>query len=322
MRRSRRWGSIVCCSRTLGPDGTRPERGPTANRVPSPSHVVFGYIGSWKMVDTTMYKAAMLLAFISWLGCHPCLAKESDQAGTVLRYTHMLKDPRSDVRREAIRELRKLSCRIHRSGNMRIVRPADYNAKEAEQLIRAQLANRNAGTAEAKAKRADRVGRKVPLVGGPDFAPEIEGLVPHLIEAANDPDEGNRSLALFALADTRDPLAEQALRNRLEDPSAEVRFAAACLLSEFQDAAALPELKAALDRFQTKAEPDGPLYYARARRLLASFERITGKSFGDIPPDPLMLGDRRNVPRVHQRYVALLRRWAAWWAWQPEDGEQ
>jgi hypothetical protein len=51
--------------------------------------------------------------------------------------------------------------------------------------------------------------------------------------------------------------------------------------------------------------------------LLASFERITGKSFGRIPMNPLICSDSRQIPKLEKGYHDLLATWAQWWAWEP-----
>jgi len=251
-----------------------------------------------------------------------CLASagETNQSGEVQQYLSMLNDPKSDVRREAISGLRKLSARIHRMGESRMVRPSDFSPEEAEKLVGRQIGTGDAKSMKTTAERDARIGRRMPLAGGPDFAPKVEGLVPHLIKAASDDEESNRILALYALADTRDPLAQVELRNRLQDPGERVRFEAACLLAEFRDVSGLSELKAALQRLQTNAQDEwrAPLYYTHVGRLLYSFERITGKSMSEIPPDPHLVSDSRKWPQIRERYVSLLRDWAAWWAWQPD----
>jgi len=252
--------------------------------------------------------------------CCPTFAGETNQSGEVQRYLSMLKDPKSEVRREAISGLRKLSARIHRVGETRMVRPADFSPEEADRHMGRQIEKGNAKSTIANAEHNVRMGRGMPLEGGPDFAPKVEGLVPHLIKATSDEEESNRILALYALADTRDPLARAELGNRLQDPSEGVRFEAACLLCEFRDVSGLSELKAALERLQTDTEDErhAPLYYAHVGRLLYSFERITGKRMGEIPPNPLLISDSRKWPQIRERHVSLLRDWAAWWAWQPD----
>jgi len=168
------------------------------------------------------------------------------------------------------------------------------------------------------ARRTDRMGGKR-LQRGQEFAPQVEGLVPYLVSAANDEVELNRICALYALADTRDPLAVLELRNRLEDPSEKVRFHAACFLTEYQDASGLPEMRDALARLiKTDPDPiDDFIYYHNAEILLASFERIIGKSFGEIPLNPSLCSDTREIPRIEERYDTLLDTWAEWWAWEP-----
>jgi HEAT repeat protein len=246
--------------------------------------------------------------------------REIQTKDSAILLIELLEDPNGEVRREAISGLRRLSSRITRRGQSRMARPADFNRKEAERVIREQMQKGGTKSGEAKTERDSHVGRTMPLEGGPDFAPKVEGLIPHLIKAVNDDEERNRILALYALADTRDPLAQLELRNRLQDSSEKVRFEAACLLCEFRDASGLAELQAALQQFQTANEDKrrDPLYYSHAQRLLFSFERITGKSMGAIPPDPNFLSDTRERPQIDERYALLLRNWATWWAWQPD----
>ena len=163
--------------------------------------------------------------------------------------------------------------------------------------------------------------RRANIVGGQrerrgeEFAPKVKGLVPHLARAAGDEDEWNRKFALHALADTLDPAAVVAIRGRLKDESESVRFAAACLLTEFKDASGLDELKKALPRL--RAMPDSATGPFDTEMLLASLERITGKSFGPIPPNPLISSDTRVIEASTKRYAELLDAWAAWWEWKP-----
>lgn len=174
------------------------------------------------------------------------------------------------------------------------------------------------------ARRTERIGGKR-IQRGPDFAPKVAGLVPYLISAASDKVESNHIAALYALADTRDPLAVSSLRNKLKDPSERVRSLAACFLTEYQDASGLPEMRNALDRLRSINPQHLALdfsYYYEAERLLASFERITGKSFGRIPLNPSLCSDTRRIPDIEKRYSTLLDTWAEWWAWEPKAGEK
>lgn len=166
------------------------------------------------------------------------------------------------------------------------------------------------------ARQTDRIGGKR-TQRGQDFAPKVKGLVPWLIEAADDKAEQNRISALYALADACDPAAVAELRRRLQDPSDRVRLYAACFLTEFQDASGLPEMRAALERM-SKQKPQSDLdRYGSAEMLLASLERITGKSFGEIPMNPHLCSDTTKIAEYEQRYGELLRIWAQWWAWEP-----
>ncbi len=163
------------------------------------------------------------------------------------------------------------------------------------------------------ARRADVSGGKR-IRQGAEFAPKVKGLVPYLVRAAGDEAEQNRVAALYALADTLDPAAVSALRERLKDTSAAVRLSAACLLTEFKDAAGLDEMKVALARFRADPKAAGTF---DVEKLLASFERITGKGFGEIPMNPLIMSDGRAAAASQKRYAELLDTWAAWWAWEP-----
>jgi hypothetical protein len=196
----------------------------------------------------------------------------------------LLKDPNEKVRWQAIHGLRMMARRTARSGGKRIQR-------------------------------------------WPDFAPKVQGLVPYLVSAASDKAERNRVCALHALADTRDPSAVSELRNRLKDESEKVRLYAACFLTEYQDAAGLPEMRNALNRIRSidvqrlEVELDWS-YYHKAELMLASLERITGKSFGPIPLNPTLSSDFRRTKEIKKRYKALLDTWAQWWAWEPKAQER
>ncbi len=170
------------------------------------------------------------------------------------------------------------------------------------------------------ARRTERIGGKR-IQRKPDFAPKVGGLVPYLISAASDKVDSNRIVALYALADTREPLAVSELRKKLKDPSVLVRSLAACLLTEYQDATGLPEMRNALDRLRSINTPLAldMLYYHEAERLLSSFERIIGKSFGRIPLNPILCSDTRQIQNIKKQYNILLDTWAEWWAWEPKD---
>jgi len=114
---------------------------------------------------------------------------------------------------------------------------------------------------------------------------------------------------LTGLADCRDPRAVPALRACLKDTNAEVRRYAACYLTEYHDATGLPEMRAVLSRL--KDARIGTELYA-LEMLFTSFERITGKSFGEIPT----LDCSWEATEI-RRYRELHDAWAAWWDWQP-----
>lgn len=196
--------------------------------------------------------------------------------------------------------------------------PADPPFPEEVQALVKQLGDADAKTRNEAATKLRLLARSVDRSGGRriqnggEFEPKVKGLVPYLIRAAGDEDELNRAGVLYALADTLDPAAVAAIRERLKDKSEAVRLTAACLLTEFKDASGLDEMKKALDRFRAK-KAEGPF---ETEMLLASLERITGKSFGPIPPNPFITSDS-NVAASERRYAELLDTWAAWWNRKP-----
>jgi HEAT repeat protein len=140
--------------------------------------------------------------------------------------------------------------------------------------------------------------------------------VPHLIKAADDVEAQNRVSCLYALADTLDPAAVERLRSAVKDPDEKVRMMAGCLLSEFNDATGLGEIKAALKRVRA-APANDPMRWFHAEPIIASMERLTGKSFGRAPGNPLIMSDSRRIAEAQQEYERILAAWAAWWEWEP-----
>ncbi len=240
---------------------------------------------------------------------------QTREAATVL--CKLLEDPNDRVRWQAIHSLRMLARRTDRTGGQRIQREPDTTPRaDRERAFRQALREGRSvprrRTVEPKDERAE------PLV---EFAPKVEGLVPYLVAAADDEVESNRVCALYALADTRDPLAVAELRARLEDPSEKVRLYAACFLTEYQDASGLTEMLTALTRLnRTDPEKNPEIefeYYSQVARLLASFERLTGKSFGPVPMNPSLSSNLRQIPVLQKGYQDLLDTWAQWWTWEP-----
>ena len=191
-------------------------------------------------------------------------------------------------------------------------KPEAEDAALYEELVRASAVH----GLRMMARCTDRGGGKR-IQRRPDFEPEVRGLVPYLISAASDKAERVRVSALWALADSRDPAAVAMLRDRLQDPSREVRFHAACFLTEFQDASGLPEMRKALDYLRTTFPENRWKYYLEAEMLLASFERITGKSFGAIPMNPSLCSLFDTIEDSKRRFGSLLDAWSKWWDWEP-----
>jgi RNA polymerase sigma factor (sigma-70 family) len=158
--------------------------------------------------------------------------------------------------------------------------------------------------------RIDRSGTKL-VKAGAQHAPKMAGLTLYLVKAAVDPVESIRLAALYALADTRDIDATAALRERLSDPSRKVRLAAACLLTEFHDASGIEELRKAVAAAHSNLATT-PL--TEVEQMLTALERITSKSFGDLPALP---AEGEPSAAVRGQYQRLVDAWAAWWEWMP-----
>jgi HEAT repeat protein len=165
------------------------------------------------------------------------------------------------------------------------------------------------------ARRVDKSGGQR-TQRGEIFDPKVAGLVPQLIKAADDKDDNVRLIAMYALADSLHPDAIQKLRNSLNDKNEKIRCTIACLLTEFHDASGLEELKKALSRLRSSNEEVDLL---EAERMLASMQRITGKSFGPIPMNPILMSDSRAAKAAKAQYHKLLDAWVAWWEWTPHS---
>lgn len=148
----------------------------------------------------------------------------------------------------------------------------------------------------------------------PEFPPAVDGLLPLIVEAAQDEDARIRGLALWALADTREPEAADELRRHLQDPNAGLRFQSACLLAEFGDDSGLPELGRALDRISRDRAETAGTFYADAQHLFVSLERVTGVSMGAVPMVPWLASSFVRMEQLREEYDALLEAWVRWWA--------
>ncbi|MBW8042171.1 MAG: hypothetical protein FVQ85_19525 [Planctomycetes bacterium] len=189
--------------------------------------------------------------------------------------------------------------------------PGDEHAALYEELVRTSAVH----GLRMMGRRTDRSGGKR-IRRRPDFEPKVHGLLPYMISAANDKAERVRVSALYALAGSREPAAVAELQNRLKDQSEKIRLRAACFLTEYQNAAGLSEMREALNRIRKIELEDDFSHYGRIEMLLASFERITGESFGKIPPNPTLSSFLDSGER--ERYKELLDTWHTWWTWKPE----
>ncbi len=230
----------------------------------------------------------------------------------------LLKDTDSEVRATAIHSIRLLSRRIDRIGASRIqLIPDNRSGAEKERAMREALIR---GETPQRMEYIQPQDER--LYEYAEFEPKVKGLVPYLITAANDSLESNRIGVLSALADSRDPLAVIQIRKMLKDSNEKIQLYAACFLTEYQDASGLFVLKSALKKF-SESDDEKPefefTYYVQIEMLIASFERITGKSFGPIPMSPSLSSDTRQFEPLKKAHKNLLKIWSQWWAWEPKS---
>jgi len=154
--------------------------------------------------------------------------------------------------------------------------------------------------------------RKVPQ--GFLTTPIADELLPLLTRAAEDEDVWVHTLALFALADTRDPVGAATLRSHLDDPDPEVRLRCACLLTEFGDYSGLAEIERALDRHR-HGEPLGLM---EAEHVLVALCRFTGGDPDSIPVNPMVSSSMSYIEQGRKAYDQRLLEWARWF----EDGRK
>lgn len=183
------------------------------------------------------------------------------------------------------------------------------DADAAKRLVAIRSLGFKSQTVRRTAGTRDQIGKA--------FDAAVPGLVPHLVCALEtDASEENRAELVTALADTRDPAAVAALRKRLEDKSATVRLAAACALTEFNDATGLAEMKKGLARLRASADWPAVGVY-EVQQLLAALERVTGKSMGELPPNPYTSSNIETAEKSRKRYRELMAAWDEWWNWKP-----
>jgi hypothetical protein len=289
----------------------------------------------------TLFVMLLGVAFIAWGTEVPHSTSSDDILQQYLSMPHPKMDTMGEARSARLDVLAELGKQPDALPIIRDVLPRVGDPRRREEL--AELCGRSIQTKESAVllsellkdpdeqvrsqavqglrlmtRRVDRTGGRR-IQRGRDHPPRVAGLVPTLILAANDSAETVRLFALFALADSCDPRAIAELRKRLKDPSRKIRFNAACLLTEFQDASGLPELKVMLDHLQKTDPKNDGLYWLNPERLLASLERITGKSFGEIPMNPMLCSSDNGEEK---RYEDLLDAWTAWWNWRPTETEK
>lgn len=149
--------------------------------------------------------------------------------------------------------------------------------------------------------------------------PAVTGLFPELVKAAQDKDKWVRMTAIHAIADSRNPAAVSALRERLKDAAPEVQFRAACLLAEFGDDAGLEVIGRRLQQLKADGNRDAVGYYPDAAMLAAALMRLSGQDFGKIPMNPHLCSDTREIPRLKLQYDDLIQACSKWWAQHQPD---
>jgi len=76
-------------------------------------------------------------------------------------------------------------------------------------------------------------------------------------------------------------------------------------------------MRKALSGLKGKNPKDAIDYYWQVEMLLASFERITGKSLGKIPLNPLLSSSSDGAEAAKKQYKELVDAWEAWWKQRP-----
>jgi hypothetical protein len=109
------------------------------------------------------------------------------------------------------------------------------------------------------------------------------------------------------------------LRGRLKnDPAANVRFSAACVLTEYGDYSGLEELEKAALALQT--EVVGAAF--ALDQLVPALERATGQTFGRVPMSPLLSSSTTGIRQLTEERKALLEKVVAWIKANPGAGKR
>jgi hypothetical protein len=72
------------------------------------------------------------------------------------------------------------------------------------------------------------------------------------------------------------------------------------------------ELREAMKRVRNYGPDESVLFHLEAEQLLLALERITGKSFGAIPMNPMLSSDSRKGAEYDQEYHRLVKAWGEW----------
>ena len=155
----------------------------------------------------------------------------------------------------------------------------------------ANVRNMAIGGLAGMARCVDRYGNKR-IQNDPERPPKVEGLVPQLIGAFNDPVPTNRIRVLYALANTRDLNILTTLHQGLSDPDIDVRLYAACFLTEYADPCSLPAIERLTLSRSSRFKPD------MEEMITASITRIKGQFAWKPPMIPCLFSITNSPAKV------------------------
>ena len=108
-------------------------------------------------------------------------------------------------------------------------------------------------------------------------------------------------------------------RKKLESGNEEERTDAACKLAEYGDASGLAELKKRLGSYGGGKDRRSYGECEEVSQLISALERVTGKSFGELPPHGVI--NMEIAEKAARGYEWLVKAWLEWWEWKPQASE-
>ena len=171
--------------------------------------------------------------------------------------------------------------------------------------------------------RGSAITRLAEHIASPRDVGGSDQILPVLVKLApSEKVEMNRKLMCMAMGTALNPpppaekpdarriaLAIGMLRDRLQnDSSPDVRFYAACLLTESGDFSGREELKKVAIAMQAVGSDEA----WGLGQLVPAIERVSGKKFGPVPMNPMIASNANRVPELKAKRKALLDEVAAW----------